>query len=192
MQIPGFVSLDSIEIPEGWQEDAETSTAIMLMKQFHPPEHPDVEIAFFKRRKPLPPDAMACLFRTLEQPPHLVEQGGAEIISLNDALGNVGNNQWSNRQSGLDAAGFRMLHAQSSDLNGKNVLIVSGAFIEPDTKKPVNEYCGLFVPVTVPQPFIEEIYLQVPSKYGYLYFEKYLKVFRQTINTIVWLTSFAP
>jgi len=192
MQISGFISLDSIQIPEGWQEDAERSSAIMLMKQFHPPEHPDVEITFFKRRKSVAPDAMACLTRTLKEHPHLVEQGGAEIISLTDALGNVGNNQWSNRQSGNTAASFRMLHAQSTDLNGKNVLIVSGAFIEPKTKKAVNEYCGIFVPVEAPKPFIEEIYLQVPSKYGYLYFEKYLKVFRQTMNTIVWQTNFEP
>jgi hypothetical protein len=192
MQIPGFISLDSIEIPEGWQEDAETSSAIMLMKQFHPAEHPDVEITFFKRRKIPPPDAMASLTRTLEQPPHLIEQGGAEIISLTDALGNVGNNQWSNRQSGDAAASFRMLHAETTDLNGKNVLIVSGAFIAPTTKKAVNEYCGIYVPVIEAKPFIEELYLQVPSKYGYLYFEKYLKVFRQTMKTIVWLTNFKP
>jgi hypothetical protein len=192
MQISGFISLDSIQVPDGWQEDTERSSSIMLMKQFHPPDHPDVEITFFKRRKSIAPDAMAYLTETLAKSPHLVEQGGAEIVSMADALGNVGNNQWTNRQSGLNGASFRMLHAESTNLNGKNVLIVSGAFIEPKTKKAVNEYCGIFIPVEAPKAFIEEIYLQVPSKYGYLYFEKYLKVFRQSINTIVWLTNFAP
>jgi len=192
MHISGFVSLDSIELPQGWLENTETSSPIMLMKQFHPPEHPDVEITFFKRQKPVAPNAMASLIETLDQPPHKIEQGGAEIISLTNALGNVGDNQWSNRQTGDDAPCFRMLHAETTDLNGKNVLLVSGAFIAPSTKKAVNEYCGIYVPIGNSKPFIEELYLQVPSKYGYLYFEKYLKVFRQTMKTIVWLTCFEP
>ncbi len=166
MQISGFVSLDSLELPEGWQEYTEISSPIMLMKQFHPPEHPDVEITFFKRRKPVAPDAMASLVATLEKLPHKVEQGGVEIISLTKALGNVGDNQWSNRQTGDAAASFRMLHAETIDLNGRNVLIVSGAFIAPSTKRAVNEYCGIYVPIADTKPFIEELDVQGPSKYG--------------------------
>jgi hypothetical protein len=120
----------------------------------------------------------------LEGPPHRLEEGTKVLPKISGLLGNVGNNQWTNPK-GLAHTGFRLGLVETIDLQTRNALLLNGTFLQPEDKKSITEYCGIFV--DVPNKLeIEQVYLQVPSTVGVLQFEKYKKTFMTLLRSVCW------
>ena len=156
------------------------------MRCFHPRAHEDVEIAFFQKMQAELEAAMKDFREILTRGEHKIVEGGEELIQLSPVMGNAGNHQWSNKTRGPRGPNFRYTLGEIIELKGRKVLKVKGSFIEPQSKKPQNEYCGIFIDSGADNNVIQEVYLQVPSKYGYFQFEKYVDAFSDALSTIVW------
>jgi hypothetical protein len=176
----------SIHIPTDWTADEEIGSALMRMRSFHPIAHNDVEITFFKKMQGADQESVKDFRELLNQPVHKIVEGETELLKLTPVLGNAGNNQWSNKERGAAGPNFRFTSAETRNVQGRPLLQMKGSFIEPETKKAITEYCGLFIDTGADRNPIQEIYLQVPSKYGYFQFEQYLKVFLAAVSSIVW------
>lgn len=186
MEVLNFGSIKSVVLPNDWLADAEQNTGVMKMRCFHPRAHEDVEIAFFQKMQGVLESAMKDFREILTRGEHKIVEGGEELIQLSPVMGNAGNHQWSNKTRGPRGPNFRYTLGEIIELKGRKVLKVKGSFIEPQSKKPQNEYCGIFIDSGADNNVIQEVYLQVPSKYGYFQFEKYVDAFSDALSTIVW------
>jgi hypothetical protein len=186
MEYLQFGSIKRVALPADWIVLPEQSTAVMDLIACHPSIDEDVEMAFFRRREEVMIQAMDAFRATLAQPIHRIPDASEELVQLSQAMGNAGYNQWTNKAQGSGGPAIRLLKAETLQLKEKKVLQARGSFIEATTRKAVNEYCGIFVDALPDKRIIEEVYLQVPSRYGYYRFERYLKVFTATIASIEW------
>ncbi|MBS1952954.1 MAG: hypothetical protein JST89_02150 [Cyanobacteria bacterium SZAS-4] len=186
MDVLNFGSIKSVVLPNDWLADSEQNTGVMKMRCFHPRAHDDVEIAFFQKMQGVLESAIKDFREILACGPHKIVEGGTELIQLSPVMGNAGNHQWSNKTRGPRGPNFRYTLGEIIDLQGRKVLRVKGSFVEPESKKPQNEYCGIFIDSGSENNLVQEVYLQVPSKYGYFQFEKYVDAFSETLSTIVW------
>lgn len=184
MELSGLTSIKKIMLPQSWSARSERITQIMSIKSAYPSTHKDAEISFFKRRSALPPEDLEHFKDVLNQPPHRIADGEKELESISAVMGNAGDNQWTNRQTGYAGPCFRLINAETIAINGRRVLLVKGTFIKPENKQPINEYCGIYVNSVDDE--VEELFLQVASHLGYLEFERYLKLFLDALKTIEW------
>ncbi|CAN5133540.1 hypothetical protein BH10CYA1_BH10CYA1_56650 [soil metagenome] len=186
MEVLNFGSIKCVVLPDDWSADSEQNTGLLKMRCFHPPAHEDVEVAFFQKTQGVPETAMQEFREILGRGPHKIVEGGEELLQLAPVMGNAGNHQWSNKNRGARGPNFRYTLGEITQLQGRAVLKVKGSFIEPQSKKPQNEYCGIFIDSGAENNVIQEVYLQVPSKYGYFQFERYVNAFSDALSTIVW------
>src|ERR1700733_5796113 len=177
-----FGSIKRALLPGDWIAQPEQNTAIMTLRRCHPSVHNEVEISFFRRRAQIFEQAMANFRSPLAQPIHRIAAGSEEINALAAAMGNAGDNQWTNKKIGEPP--FRLANAETIQLKNRKVLLAKGSFINPATRKTINEYCGIFADAAADQRLVEEVFLQVPSQYGYFQFECYVKIFTEVIASI--------
>ena len=187
MEYLQFGSIKRVALPDGWLAQPERKTPIMTSRSCHPVTTEDVEITFFRRRQEIAAQPMAALRETLARAVHRIADASEEVTSLSQAMGNAGDNQWTNKTHGSGGPPFRLVKAETIQLREKKVLLARGSFLEPTTRRAVNEYCGIFVDAVPDRYMIEEVFLQVPSRYGYFQFEQYLKIFTATISSIEWM-----
>lgn len=185
MKVLNFGSIKSVVLPDDWVADNEQSTALMKLRCFHPRAHADIEIAFFQKSQGVGEDAIKDFREILALGQHKIVEGGEELLRLAPVMGNAGNHQWSNKTRGASGPNFRYTLGEITELQGRGVLKVKGSFIEPQSKQPQNEYCGIFID-SGSDNLIQEVYLQVPSTYGYFLFEKYVNAFADALLTVVW------
>jgi len=181
-----FGSIKRFVLPDDWLADSEQNTGLMKLCCVHPRAHDDVEIAFFQKKQGILETAMQDFREILGRGDHKIVEAGDELVKLAPVMGNAGNNQWSNKNRGTRGPNFRFTMGEITHLQGRSVLKVKGSFIEPESKKAQNEYCGIFIDSGAETNLIQEVYLQVPSQYGYFQFERYLKAFSDALSTLVW------
>jgi hypothetical protein len=187
MELVEFGCIKRVTLPADWTADPELNTSLMTMRSYHPRAQDDVEITFFRKLPGLRAEEIEKFRRFLDLPMHKIAEGSSELVELTPVLGNAGNNQWSNRNRGAAGPNFRFTSGETIFIKDRLVLQVKGSFIDPATKKALNEYCGLFFDSGADKNTIEEAYLQVPSRYGYFQFERYLKVFMDAVFSIQWV-----
>jgi hypothetical protein len=185
MEYLQFGSIKRVVLPGDWIALPERNTAIMTLRSCHPRAHDDVEITFLRRRQEVVKPAMDCFRSTLAQPLHRITAPSEEIIAIAGAMGNAGDNQWTNKKRGEPS--FRLVSAETIQLKDRKVLLAKGSFIDPKTRKTINEYCGIFVNASADKRVVEEVFLLVPSLYGYFQFEQYARIFTETISSIDWI-----
>jgi len=177
-----FGAIKSATLPPDWTSDPQKTTAKMSMKSCYSPNHDEVTITFFRRCDSVTPESIAVLHSTLSRAPQTIPDASKELIDLAPALGHAGNNQWASPK----AATFRLIQAQTMLLRMRTVLYIRGAFIDPNDRKGINEYCAVFVDVPNSDIAVEEVFLQVPSSLGIFQFEQYRKVYLQVLESIEW------
>ncbi|HEY9678046.1 MAG TPA: hypothetical protein V6C76_08545 [Drouetiella sp.] len=181
-----FGCIKRIEIPDEWIETPDQSTPLFQMWTFHPQSIEEIEFCVFQRRQGVTLEDMQIFRATLNKGEHRIEESGAELLALTPILGNAGNNQWSNKAKGIDGPNFRFTRGDVKMLNGRPVLYVTGSFIDPESKKSLNEYRGIFVDTGSDSNDVQEIYLQVAASKGYFEFEKFAKAYEKALATINW------
>jgi hypothetical protein len=108
-----------------------------------------------------------------------------EIVNaLADALGNAGNNQLTNPQTGLGGPRFYLERMEILELNKKKVLAVHGFFHDSEMK-PQNYFIGLFVDAKPDQRecIVEELIFEAQTRELY---EKYCGGFEKSLTSIEW------
>ncbi len=168
-------------------------------KTFHPREKKDAQdvaiTSMFRGSPTLESDAIT--FRTLlRQPPGVIfsadenaeskmhPQAKHIVNALADALGNAGNNQLTNAETGFGGPRFYLQRMETLELNKKKVLAVYGVFHNSEMK-PQNYYVGLFVDSRPDKKecVVEELVFEAQTRELY---EKYRGSFEKSLTTIQW------
>lgn len=186
MEVIDIGPIKRIAFPSDWLADSELNTGLMKMLCVHPPAHSDIEITFFQKMQGVNESAIRDFREILMLGEHKIVESGQELLKLAPIMGNAGNNQWSNKNSGRRGPNFRFSSGEIVPIQGRPVLKVKGSFMEPETKQLQNEYCGIFIDSGAENNIVHEVYLQVPSNYGFFQFEQYLKVFTDALSTLTW------
>ena len=138
--------IDFMRMPENWVEGKPQSTlsGTSLLREFHPLDHPEVQICFFYRGQPMSSRAAEYFHSVLQQPAHILTK--VEIESLAETM-------WDKRNS----KDFQLFLAQTEELNGKMVLVLEGRYnqIEEDTH-------ALYIDADKTGSAVQEIYYQAP------------------------------
>jgi|688.fasta_scaffold453995_2 hypothetical protein len=187
MELQNFGCIKSIALPSDWQADSELNTGVLKMLCARPKADSDIEITLFQKTQGVSAESMQIFRTALNQGEHKIVEGSDQLLKLSPIMGNAGNNQWTNKDRGRSGPNFRFTSGEVTKINGKPVLKVKGSFLEPESKKLQNEYCGIFIDAGTDNNLVQEIYLQVPSHYGYFQFEKYLKTFTDALFTLKWV-----
>jgi hypothetical protein len=168
-------------------------------KTFHPREKKDTKdvaiTSMFRGSPTLESDGIT--FRTLlRQPPGVIfsadenaeskmqPQAKQIVNALADALGNAGNNQLTNTETGFGGPRFYLQRMETLELNKRKVLAVYGVFHNSEMKAQ-NYYVGLFVdskPDTK-ECVVEELVFEAQTRELY---EKYRVSFEKSLTTIQW------
>lgn len=187
MEVQNFGAIKSIAFPSDWRADAEINTGILKIQCVHPPTHDDIEIALFQKNQGVSDAAIKDFREILLRSEHKIVESGDSLIKLAPVMGNAGNNQWTNKERGARGPNFRFTSGEVLSINGKRVLKIKGSFLDPESKKLQNEYCGIFVDSNDETNKVQEVYLQVPSQYGYFQFERHMKAFNDALETVAWV-----
>ncbi len=168
-------------------------------KTFHPREKKDAQdvaiTSMFRGCPTSEPDGIT--FRTLLRQPagvifsadrnakiEMHPQAKNIINALTDALGNAGNNQLTNSETGFGGPRFYLQRMETLELNKKKVLAVYGVF-HNSQMKPQNYYVGLFVDARPDKKecVVEELIFEAQTSELY---EKYRGSFEKSLSTIEW------
>jgi hypothetical protein len=161
-------------------------------RQYVPKGETQIEITSFYRGRPAAEiDSEA--FRTeLAKPQHEIFTQGktdpkdaeASLSELWGALGNAGNNQITNEDTGISGPRFYLESARTLDVQGRRVLVVGGYFHGVDGDLH-NWYCGIFIDGSPEEDCsqIEELVFQADTKELY---DKYFPEFWKALDTIEW------
>jgi hypothetical protein len=180
-----FGAFKSAMLPADWTSDPQKTTANMSMKSCYSPIHDEVTITFFRRSGSVTAESISLLKSTLSRPAHRIPDASQELINLAPVLGHAGDHQWASPTGARDTT-FRLIQAETMVLKVKTVLYIRGTFLDPQDRKGINEYCGIFLDVPKDSTAVEEVFLQVPCKLGIFQFEQYRKVFLQVLESMEW------
>ncbi len=168
-------------------------------KTFHPREKKDAQdvaiTSMFRGSPTLESDGRA--FRTLlRQPAGVIfsadkdteiethPQAEKIVNALADALGNAGNNQLTNQETGFGGPRFYLQKMETLELNKRKVLAVYGVFHDREMK-PQNYFIGLFVDAKPDKKEcnVEELIFEAQTRELY---EKYRGGFEKSLTSIEW------
>lgn len=188
-------ALKSMKLPTGWKTGEEVYGQIGLnwKRCFQPDGADNVTITVFYRGRPLEPEPSTRFREALNgEQKVLYAEGNGEpltqernlLAGLYEALGNTGDNQIVNHESGFRGPCFHIQKLEQECLNGRNVLAVEGWFRDEEDNL-VNAYRGIFFDASPEDTLckIEEVFLQARDR---SLFSEYLPSFHQTIKTITW------
>ncbi|HEY9868983.1 MAG TPA: hypothetical protein V6D08_07440 [Candidatus Obscuribacterales bacterium] len=169
-KIPGSLQdhgqIQRMSIPAGWQEGPSSinGAGTSHFREFHPREDPQVKLCFYYRGLRTSREAAKNFRDVLDKPPHVLSS--AELASLKETLRDRGNPR-----------DFKVLTAQTEDINGKRVLVVEGTYtgIQQDARAILVDSDGT-------GSAVQEIYFQAP-KGDYL---RYLKTAKDSMKSIRW------
>jgi len=126
------------------------------------------------------------IFSSMESDKHPCPPQTQYLLSkMADILGNIGNNQFTNSETGIGGPRFRMEHMETIILNSRAVLSVCGVFHNSQLQ-PQNYYWGIFVDARPEGKdcLIEELVFEAETKTLY---EKYRPAFQKSLTSIHWL-----
>jgi hypothetical protein len=199
LKIENYRYLKSLRLPSGWEERKSGSGMPQAVTRvFSPTDHKEVRFKLFYRGLPLSTGSSESFRKALKLVPQvLFEHNGKDklteyhkqiICSLRDSLGNVGNNQIANTETGLNAAPFSLERLAVLMCEGKPVLKACGWFINPKTREHYNAFCGMFFDTSQNEHTctVEEIFLE--SETDDLY-TKVLPQFEKYLQSIEWQTE---
>lgn len=183
---------------EGWVEnEISDGINIQTIRSFSPPENPAVRMELFYRGLPVSEDAGASFRKILKLAPKVIfnrqiksEPTTVEtqcITELIEVLGNVGNNQITNKQIGFRGPAFILNRLEVLPWSGKPLITTRGYFQDPENNNMINEFYGFFIDADPNDTAcnIEEIYLEAATEELY---KQYLPAFKQSLNSIQWLS----
>jgi hypothetical protein len=205
--IKNYRSIKKMELPDGWEERtiAPGGMVTRIGRVFTPADNrlaanenidtsDSVTIEFFFRGFPLDEQESRVFRDILVAPKMIFEEkqavvpNRAEIESLTklmEVLGNCGNNQLVNEQTGFRGPAFILHRMEVLPISGKNVMAVRGFFQDPEINKRANDFCGIFIDGSPndKECQVDEIFLQSSQQELYL---QYLPVFKNCLSTIEW------
>jgi len=200
MRVDDLGVIKSIELPDSFTRGAVVLGGIgrNWRRIFHPRDKRDaqaVSIISYFRGGPAPPADGKMLRKLLAKPCGLIYSSEPEstnahpqaptlINALVDALGNAGNNQLTNPETGFGGPCFFLEKVETIELNKKNVLAVHGYFHDRELNAE-NFYTGVFVDASPndAECLIEELVFEANTPRLY---EKYYSSFQKALNTIRW------
>lgn len=198
MKINDYHYLKSFTVPDSWQQvdafENEFNTETLLA--FSPKKNPEVRLELYYRGFPLSPTGSKAFRDALVKSPvllfdenkknNLLSRELKSIVSLQEVLGNVGNNQLANKYTGIQGPCFYLVRLESLIWKEMPVLAARGYFKDPEDGKRGAEFCGFYIDAIRQAPICraEEIYLQAPTEELQL---KYIPDFQQSLASIEWL-----
>ena len=196
-----FGVIKSIKLPDSFAR-GETLNGGMRQnwrRSFHPREKKDsrdVSITSLFRGSPTPFLEASTFRKVLAQPPGLIFSSAEDsqhlchpeapllINEMAEALGNAGNNQFTNFETGVGGPRFCLQRMEVLAIGGRNVLAVYGIF-HNSKMEPQAYFCGLFIDAAPDKAdcAIEELVFEAQTKELY---EKYRLAFERALSTIQW------
>ena len=197
LKIENYRYIKLLELPAGWKENTPTrGIATAVVRNFTPPDTTGVEINLFCRGLPLSEAVRKSFREVLKLAPKLIFDCNSAskpsavdtqlICNLEEVLGNVGNNQIANTETGFSGPPFKLERLDTLVWNGKPLLAARGWFSNPENGKRLNSFCGFFIDANPSQAAcnVEQIYLQVEKENLYL---QYLPQFQECLQSLVWI-----
>ncbi len=201
MRIHQVGSIKSINIPDSFArgESQHGGMGRNWSTSFHPRDKRDQEevtiTTMFRGSPTLDPDARN-FRKVLEKPAGIIyarqnvenekseQMAISTINSMVEVLGNAGNNQLTNSETGLSGPRFHLQKMETMDLNKKKVLAVYGVFHNSEMKAHTY-YMGLFVDAKpdAEECIVEELAFEASSQELY---DKYRNSFEKSLSTIEW------
>jgi hypothetical protein len=188
-------AVQDMQLPADFEfgQDLLGGMGLNWLKSYQAVENKDVQISLFYRGTPNTAESVAgfrfllsmqgVLFDVDKGDPD--EQTRKRICSLETALGNAGNNQITNKASGISGPRFFLEKIHVINLNSKSVMAIQGYFHGYDGEVH-NHYMGVFFDATPDDKTycqIEEVVFQAPT---WELFERYFPQFQKTLNSIRW------
>ncbi len=199
MKIENYHCIKSLKLPAGWAEcKAGSGFATRIVRSFTPPGSSDVKMEFFYRGLPVSDAAGKAFRKVLKQAPKTVfdhnnsnKPTKAEvqlICDLEEVLGNIGNNQISNTETGPSGPPFLLERLDALLWNDKPLLAGRGWFINPETGERRYAFCGFFIDANPNQAAcsVEEIYLEADKEDLYA---QCMPQFEECLRSIEWLAK---
>ncbi|MBA3858812.1 MAG: hypothetical protein C0507_18060 [Cyanobacteria bacterium PR.3.49] len=155
----------------------------------------DVSIVSFYRGSPAALEDAAVLRSLIKQPPAVIFAGTrsdccsqphvAELVrKLEPILGQCGNNQIANQETGVAGPRFFLEKLETISLDGRAVLSASGYFHDMELH-PQAYFSGLFFDAQPESPHccVEELVFEAQTRSLY---DKYYPSFKQAVSTVRW------
>jgi len=158
--------IQSMKLPEGWIEGEPRSNVVgrSSLREFHPPDKPEVMICLYYRGLPVGAKAGDCFRTLLSEPAHLLK--GAEMKSLEEILGEK-----------ADKNSFSVIMPRTENLKGRRVLVVEGQYKVLQTST-----YALYINADGAGRIVQEIFFWAPTGS----YERYLRDVRQTFQSVSW------
>ena len=199
LKIENYDCIKSLQLPPGWTENKlGGGFAPRTMRAFSPPDNPRVKIVLLNRGLPVSEDAGKTFRKILQLSPKLIfDRNSANklmptevqlICDLEEILGNAGDNQIVNPDTGISGPPFILDRLEVLVCNDRPALAVRGWFCNPGNGQRLNAFYGLFVDVNARDDAcgVEQIFLEAPEETLYL---QYLPAFEQCLHSIEWLAT---
>lgn len=185
--------MKAVKIPSGFQakDQARGQIALNWQTRFQASHRPEVTLTLYYRGQPINETASKAFRDALA--------GGAKVLfaehdniceldtisSLSEAMGNAGDNQLVNVETGFRGPCCQLEKAEVQNLNRRNVLAVGGRFHD-ENGVLTKVYRGIFIDANPIESRckVEEVFLHAPTD---KLFAQYLPLFRQTIESIEWV-----
>lgn len=183
-----FGSLVSIGIPAGWMRSQERAVLPALLLKFAPNANSRNGIFVHDAGLPLGPASAKAIQEVYGANANIaapVALTPEQIAGLSPELGNVGDNQYSNKTKppSNDAPLFQVSSAQAVPVNGKMFVKLEGNFIDLATGQPRVFFIGLFSPSDIGDRRMISIYAQSQDANE---FAMLREVFEAATKSIVW------
>ncbi|HEY9870968.1 MAG TPA: hypothetical protein V6D08_17515 [Candidatus Obscuribacterales bacterium] len=171
MEVTNLGQVNRIQIPDGWIEGPSNpyqGIGNRTLVEFHPPEAPEARLCFFYRGLPLDAQSGAKFVEIVAaNPAHTLSAD--EVQCLKGVL-----------NERADPAAFALSLAQTTDLNGRRVLMVGGQYRESQ-----RELMEILIDVFGTGTVIEEIFFQAPTELYFIYFTQV----QPALTSIEWKSS---
>lgn len=185
--------MKAVKIPTGFapKDQARGQIGVNWQLRFQASNRPEVVLTLHYRGQPLNPEeskkfrtALSASTRVLFNP-HENVADTETLASLSETMGNAGDNQLVNFETGYRGPCFSLEKAEIQELNNRRILVVNGRF-KDEHENLTNVYRGIFIDANPGEPKcrVEEVFLHAPNE---RLFAQYLPLFRQTIESIEWL-----
>lgn len=184
--------MKAVKIPTGFapKDQARGQIGVNWQMRFQASNRPEVTLTLFYRGQPIDKESSSSFRQALS--------GGTRVLfsthddvseaqtmaALSEAMGNAGDNQLVNFETGFRGPCFTLEKSEIQELNRRPVLVVSGRF-KDEHDNVTNVYRGIFIDANPGEQKcrVEEIFLHAPND---RLFAQYLPLFRQTVESIEW------
>lgn len=180
-----FGSLASIGVPASWVRSQERAVLPASLLKFAPSANSRDGLFVFDAGLSMGASAktvQGVYGANISSPVALTPD---QIEDLSIDLGNVGDNQYSNKLKWPDPGAplFQISTVQAVSVKGKVAVMLDGSFIDPASGKPRLSFAGLFTPSDVGGRRMLSIYTQSPDPGEFVMLRN---VFDRAVESIAW------